>query len=105
MPDDADIRRLFHRITERGEPIGAAWAAFRLRVIPAGYDPEDVDVMRLCFFAGASSVFMDLTEALAADGYTPPDALLRRIQQMSREVHDYVDDLECGPDLAPPPPR
>lgn len=95
MDEDA-IRHITERTAARGGQVEAGWCSYRLRVIPPGYDPADVDIMRIAFYAGALHLFSDLTARLADAGYRPPPALLGHIRQMSRELGNYIEDLNGG---------
>lgn len=79
-------------LMDSGEIIGAGWAGFKLIVIPPNAPQDQLDEMRVAFYAGAEHLWSSIMSALdPGTEATPAD--LRRLDLIAKELETFRSEL------------
>jgi len=93
MADRAYLERLTKELTDKGLLIEAGYAAFRLYCIPLHASKDQLEDMRIAFFAGAQHLYGSIMTVLDP-GDEPSDADLNRMRVIHDELEVFRKDLE-----------
>jgi hypothetical protein len=92
MADRAYLERLSRELTDSGKLIEAGWVGMRLYVIPHNAPKEQLEEMRLAFFAGAQHLLGSIF-SIMDEGNEPTEADLRRMDLIHNELNEFAKVL------------
>ena len=99
MADRAHLERLTREFVERGKLIEAGWLGLRLACGLHDAPADQLEQMRMAFFAGAQHLFGSLTGSRSVledtgdpDEITPGD--LNRMNLISDEQQAFIEDFK-----------
>jgi hypothetical protein len=95
------IRVLSEKLIRENRIVEAAWVGFRLHSIPPGLPEDEVELLKLAFFAGAAFLFGGFTQKFHNVGYRPHPIVLGFCERIHRELQTYLDHESCSDDLGP----
>lgn len=91
-----DIRRLIDEATktfaDEGRLIAAGWAAFRLTVVSPDAPQEQLDEMRLAYFAGSQHLYASIMSMLDP-GEDPSAGDTSRMELIDKELNEFATTL------------
>ena len=87
-----DLRNLEKRLIDGGKLIEAGWISLRIAAISPKAGPDQLDEMRMAFFAGAQHLFGSIMQALDEDA-EPTDDDLRRMDQINAELQIFIREF------------
>ena len=93
MADRAYLERKTRELMDAGKLIEAGWIGMRIACIPDSAPADQLDEMRMAFFAGAQHLFASLCGGLDPDA-EPTDADLRRMDLIDAELRTFIRDFE-----------
>lgn len=84
------VDEICRKFTDEGKLIEAGWSGFRFLTMDPNAPPDQVQEMRIAFFAGAQHLFGSIMGILEP-GMEPTDNDLRRMNQIQRELDAFVE--------------
>ena len=95
MADRDFLDKLVRKLTDEGLLIEAGWTMFRKAVIRPDAPAQQLQDMRLAFFAGAQHLFGSLNGIMDADA-EPTEADLSRMSSIDRELRVFIEQFKAG---------
>lgn len=92
MADRAYLERLSRELTDQGKLIEAGWIGLRIAAVPLDAPPQQLDLMRQAFFAGAQHLFGSIMAILEPDS-EPTDKDLARMSMIQTELDGFISDF------------
>jgi len=87
------VDELCRELVDKGLLIQAGWVALRLTAIHQDAQQNQLDEMRMAFFAGAQHLFGSIMGILEPDA-EPTEADLRRMDQIHRELDTFLEQFK-----------
>lgn len=86
------LDQLTKDLTDQGKLIEAGWVGLRHVAVPVDAGKEQLDDMKVAFFAGAMHVFSSMMTVLDP-GTEPTNDDLRRLSQIHEELAEFEKEL------------
>ena len=98
-PSKEEVDRLCAALVDQGRLIEAGWEGLRLTAVAVDAPPNQLDEMRLAFFAGAQHLFASIMGILEPDA-EPTETDLRRMDAIDKELKRFIEEFKLR--AAPP---
>lgn len=95
MADRDFLDKLARRLTDDGKLIEAGWTMFRKAVVRPDAPAQQLQDMRLAFFAGAQHLFGSIN-AIMTEDREPTEADLSRMTSIDRELRAFIEQFKAG---------
>jgi hypothetical protein len=95
MADRDFLDKLARRLVDEGKLIAAGWVMFRKAVIRPGAPAQQLEDMRLAFFAGAQHLFGSIN-AIMTEDKEPTEADLNRMSLIDQELQTFIEQFKEG---------
>ena len=92
---DEAVALITKEFVEQGKLVEAGWAALRLQAMSPEASPQQVEQMRLAYFAGAQHLYASIMTMLDA-GEEPTSDDLRRMQLIETELDGFSKILKAS---------
>lgn len=87
------VNEITKGLVDKGMLIEAGWVGLSIAAIPATAPPEQLEMMREAFFAGAAHLWSSINSVLEA-GEEPTANDLMRMDQINNELSGFMKDYE-----------
>lgn len=98
MPIDPELWKMADGIEkvlmDKGLIVEAGWAGFKLLTIPPNASPQQLDLMRNAFFAGAQHLFGSIMAGMD-EGEQETEADLRRMDNIQKELDAFLVEFKA----------
>jgi hypothetical protein len=78
------------QLVDSGKLVEAGWESLRAAVIPSSASPDQLEAMRMAFFAGAQHLFGSIVTMLGRDDGEPTPDDLKRMDSISAELSEFA---------------
>lgn len=79
-------------LTDEGKLIEAGWVGFRLAVVHTDAPKDQVDAMRMAFFAGAQHLYASMM-TIMGDDVEPTDTDIKRMELIHTELDEFLKEM------------
>ncbi|WP_028164142.1 hypothetical protein [Bradyrhizobium elkanii] len=93
MADRAHLERLSKELADNGLLIEAGWVGLRLAVLHPNAPKDQLDEMRMAFFAGAQHLFSSIMVIMDSDR-EPTPADLHKMDLIDQELRKFAREFE-----------
>lgn len=93
MADRAFLERLSRELIDQGKLIESGWVAMRLQSVNPGAPKDQLDDMRMAFFAGAQHLFGSIMSMLEPDA-EPTANDLHRMDLIAKELNRFIEEYK-----------
>ncbi len=87
------VKGLSEEWVDEGKLIEAGWSAMREMAIPTNASSNQVDDMRMAFFAGAQHLWSSVLTILSPDA-EPTEKDIQRMELIDRELRAFYDEMK-----------
>lgn len=89
----AEVQAICNDMISKGRLVESGWMGLRLVAVPHNASPEQLDDMRMAFFAGAAHLFSAIMLSLD-DGTEPTDADISKMHLVQEELARFSIELQ-----------
>lgn len=93
MADKAYLERMSREFTDQGKLIEAGWISLRLTAIHPNASANQLEEMRMAFFAGAQHLFGSIMSILEPDA-EPTEKDEQRMEMIHNELNKFIEEFK-----------
>ena len=90
---DAITAGITKRMSDEGKLIEAGWISLRTTTLAEEISPDQLDLMRIIFFAGAQHLFGSIMMFLSDTGDEPTKEDEDRMEKIDRELNKFIEEF------------
>lgn len=93
MADTDFLMKLQKQLADEGMLIGAGWIGFRLAALPKDAPPEQLEMMKMAFFAGSTHLFTAMMGVMD-EGIEETAGDMDRMAKIHNELQAFDADFQ-----------